>query len=214
MKKTGIADAVLSIFVIALILVVVFFGILVFSLPQPPRSSDAKPLPPGATTLWEKAEWEKYHGNVYQCGHFAEAAGPVVIVPSANATISRVSTRFALSPGEPPHDITSLTFTLSTKHAMKTVRYDDPSVNLTRIARTGAVSAIQKNSRNTLLERDEPVSVELDAEKMGFTSSSFGPDQRFVLAITPSGECYRGLVVRGRTPAGFSPGIPMEAIPE
>ncbi|MFA4850201.1 MAG: hypothetical protein WC626_10800 [Methanoregula sp.] len=214
MKKTGMADAILLIFIIALILVVIFFGILVFSLAQPPRSSDVKPLPSGATTLWEKAEWEKYHGNVYQCGYFAEAAGPVVFFPSANATISRVSTRFALTPGEPPHDITGITYTLSTEYAMKTVRYDDPSVNLTRIVRNGAATTIQKKSRNNLLERDESISVELDTEKMGFTSSAFGPNQRFVLAITPPEQCFRGLKIQGTTPAGFSPEIPMEVIPE
>jgi len=33
-------------------------------------------------------------------------------------------------------------YMLSTELAMKTVRYDDPSVNLIRIARTGAVATL------------------------------------------------------------------------
>jgi len=90
------------------------------SLAQSPPEEDA--------TLWEKSAWEKNHGNVHQCGYFVDAPDqdPLILYPSTFTTISNITFRFSLAPGEPMHEISNITYTLSNRYAMKTVRYGDP----------------------------------------------------------------------------------------
>ncbi|MCK9579807.1 MAG: hypothetical protein M0Q92_05080 [Methanoregula sp.] len=167
--------------------------------------------PPSAdATFYEKEKWETYHGSIPQCGYFAQQQGPLVLLPSTGSFISKVSTRYVLAPGDSPYDIKDITYTLSTRYAIKTVRYDDQSVNLSWVVGNNTATTIQKNPRDDLLEWKDSVSVELDTEKMGFGPSAFGPNQQFVLVITPKDECYRALEIWGWTPVLFSPGTPIE----
>jgi hypothetical protein len=210
MKNSEIALAIILILITMFVFITFFVGWGAFGFGNSANKYYSPP-PPSNATLWDKAEWEKYHGNVYQCGFFAEPVAPLMIFPSTNSTISKVSIRFAPAPGEPPRDVTNITYTLSTAYAIKTVRYDDPSINLTYGYWDGKGSGSQQSvPRDYLFEQNEDILVELNTEKMGFTSSTFGPNQRFVLAITPPDECFRALEIRGTTPAEFSQGIPIE----
>ena len=174
-----------------------------------PHSYNPSP-PPDDATLWEKAYWEKYHGNVYQCGWFAEFVEPVVLYSSTGSAISNISFRFAQMPGEQPHEIATISYTFSTRSAMKTVRYGDPSVNVTWLAwnRTPALSPADLT--NTRVEDNELVAVDLDVATMGIDASAVGPNQKFVLVITPADDCIRETTFRGKIPLVILPGSRME----
>lgn len=148
MKKTKIALAIIFILITVFFFITFFVGWGAFGFGHSANKYYSHP-PPSNATLWQKAEWEKYHGAVYQCGYFAETIRPLVIFPSTNSTISKVTIWFALSPGEPSNDIRNINYTLSTEYAMKTVRYNDPSVNLSWMEWNGTSFKIQKNPRIT-----------------------------------------------------------------
>ncbi len=168
----------------------------------PPPSDDA--------TLWEKEQWNKNHGNVAQCGWFAEFAGPVVMYSSPSSTVSNISFRFMQIPGEQPHEISALTFILSTRDDLKTVRYGDPAMKATWEAWNKTPAIRPGNISNTLIEDNELVTIELDTTKMGLKSSSIGPGRKFVLVVSPNDDCIREVVFFGKLPFLILPGNRME----
>jgi archaellin len=207
MKKTEIADATIPILIIFLIMVGVFFGFRAYEFGLLPYPHNAQSPSPNAT-LWEKAEWEKNHGGVCQCAPAFVLMGPILLFPSTNSTISKISFNVTLIPGMMPVDMKNTTFTLSTKNAEKTVRYDDPAVNLTSWFFDGTVINKQEFTENSPLYNGGLVFIELDLQKMGFTSPALGPDERFSLIITPP-TGYRFDITRV-TPAAFSLKNPIE----
>jgi len=172
------------------------------SLGQYPPEDDA--------TLWEKAAWEHNHGSVPQCGYFAESQGPVVLYPSSVTTISNMSFRFSLAPGEPTHEISNITYTLSNRYAMKAVRAGDPGVRVTYQPKNLLPGMLSGDLHNTILEGDEIATVELDMEKMGPGTPVLGPNQKFVVDIVPADYCSRDFIFLGTTPLAFLPGTPIE----
>jgi archaellin len=205
MKKSEIAIGTVLICIIAIILVIFFSGFRIFDIGI--LSQTVQQLPPNAT-IWEKADWEKNHGSVCQCSPAVELMGPILLFPSTNSTISKISFNITLTPGTMPLDMKNTTFTISTKDEEKTVRYDDPAVNLTRVLFDGSVMNKQEFSQNSQYYNGDPVFIELDLQKMGFRYPGLGPDERFSLIITPQ-PGYRFEITRG-TPAKFSLGSPME----
>jgi hypothetical protein len=202
LKKTEIALAI-TVLLLAAFIIITFFvgwGTFISSL----SGHNAQLLAPNAT-LWEKAEWERYHGDVCQCLPAFDLVGPILLFPSTNSSITKISFNVSLIPGMMPVDMKNATFTLSTRHAEKTVRYDNPAVNLTRWAYDGAMMNKQEFSENRSPEYNgDPVFIELDLDKMGFSSPALGPDERFSLVITPQ-TGYRIAITR-MTPAEFSAG--------
>jgi len=93
---------------------------------------------------------------------------------------------------------------------MKTVRYGDPAVKVTWQQRNGTPGMSPGDLRNTLVENDELVTVELDADLMGFGASVLGPDERFVLSVVPEDDCIRDFQLWGTTPSVFLPGTRVE----
>lgn len=209
MKRSKIAIAVILI-VIAGILAAVVFNV---PLPGIARYSNSlAQYPPEAdATLWEKTAWEKNHGNVPQCGYFAESQDPVILYPSTVTTISNISFRFSLVPGEPAHEISDITYTLSNRSAMKTVRSGDPGVRVTYQPKDLMPGMPAGDLHNSILEGDEIVTVELDLEKMGLETPVLGPNQKFVIDIVPTdSDCSRHFLLLGTTPLFFLPGTPIE----
>jgi len=209
MKKTEVALVMIFIIVIAGVCITFFVGWGTF-IPGRTSSSYHSQPPADDATLWEKAEWDRYHGSIPQCGWFAEPEGPIILYPLTGSTISNISFRFALIPGEPAHDISKITYILSTRHLMKTVRYGDPAVKVTWQQRNGTPGMSPGDLRNTLVENDELVTVELDADLMGFGASVLGPDERFVLSVVPEDDCIRDFQLWGTTPSVFLPGTRVE----
>ncbi len=175
------------------------------SLAQSPPEEDA--------TLWEKAAWEKNHGSVPQCGYFVDAQGqnPLVLYPSTFTTISNITFRFSLAPEEPSHEISNITYTLSNRYAMKTVRYGDPGVRVTYQPKKLMPGMFSGDLNNSILEGGEIATVELDWEKMGPNTPALGPNQKFVIELVPTDtDCSRNFLFIGTTPLVFLPGTPVE----
>ena len=204
MEKSEIVIATVLIGIIAIILVLVFFGFRIFSFGELSRTFEQSPA---NSTLWEKAEWDRFHGNICQCTPAFDLAGPIILFPSTNATISRVSYNVYLTPGTTLPDLKNTSFTLSTKNFEKMVYYDDPAINLTCVLTDGTVVNNREYSFNNLSKYGE-IYVELDLQRMGFTSPGLAPDERFSLVITPP-TGYRFAITRA-TPSEFSPGKPVE----
>jgi archaellin len=206
MKKSEIAFAIILILITAYIFITVFVGWGAFGFGQ---SLNPNASPPSANaTLFEKAELEKNHGGVCQCTPAFELMGPILLFPSTNSAISKLSFNVTLTPGMIPVDMKDTTFTLSTKNTEKTVRYDDPAVNLTRWSYDGTVMNKQEFSEKTSHYSGDPLFIELDLQKMGFASQSLGPDEQFSLVITPP-QGYRFAITR-TSPSEFSPGTQIE----
>jgi len=208
MERLKIAIALILI-VIAGILVAFVFNVNLPGIARYSHSLSQYP-PEDDATLWEKAAWEKNHGNVPQCGYFAESQGPVVLYPSSVITISTISFRFSLAPGEPTHEISNITYTLSNRYAMKTVRAGDPGVRVTCQPKILLPGMLPGDLHNTILEGDEIATVELDMEKMGPGTPVPGPNQKFVIDIVPVDYCSRDFIFLGTTPLLFLPGTPIE----
>jgi archaellin len=207
MKKSEIALAIICILITAYIFITVFVGWGAFGF-GPESISNISP-PSANETLFEKAEWEKYHGGICQCAAAFELLGPITLHPSTNSSISRISFNVSLVPGGPPaEDIKNTSFTLSTKNAERTVLYHDPAVNLTHWLYNGTLMNKQEFSVTTSHYNGDPLFIELDLQKMGFTSPSLGPGERFSLVITPP-QGYRFAITR-TTPVEFSPGTQIE----
>ena len=204
MKKSEIVIAAVLIGTIAIILFLIFFGFRIFSVGELSRTFEQSPA---NSTLWEKAEWERYHGNACQCSPAFELLGTIQLTPSTPSSLSKISFNVSPIPGTTGDDIKNSTFMLSTKNTEKTIHYRDPAVNLTCFYRGTAIS--KKNfSENNLNINGDTFFIELDLEKMGFTSPGLGPDERFSLVITaPTG--YRFAITRA-TPSEFLPGKPVE----
>jgi hypothetical protein len=205
-SKTAIA---LILIVIAGILVAILFNVNLPGIARYSHSLGQYP-PEEDATLWEKAAWENNHGSVPQCGFFADSQGPVILYPSSFITISNISFRFSLAPGEPVHEISNITYTLSNHYAMKTVRAGDPGVRVTYQPKSLLPGMLPGDLHNTILEGDEIVSVELDMEKMGPGTPVLGPNQKFVVDIVPVDYCSRDFIFLGTTPLTFLPGTPIE----
>ncbi|MFA7694499.1 MAG: hypothetical protein WCX63_03080 [Methanoregula sp.] len=208
MERSKIAIALILI-VIACILAAVLFNV---KLPGIARYSHslAQYPPEDDATLWEKAAWENNHGNVPQCGFFAQSLGPLVLYPSTFTTISNITFRFTLAPGEPAQEISNITYTLSNRYAMKTVRYGDPGVRLTYQPKNLVPGMLPGDLHNSILEGDEIATVELDLEKMGPDAPVLGPNQKFVVDLVPTADCSRNFIFLGTTPLVFMPGTPIE----
>jgi len=204
MKKSEIAIAIILISIIAIILMVIFFGFRIFDTGVLFRTVQQSPA---NATLWEKTEWERYHGSACQCTPAFDLAGSIMLLPSTNATISRVSYKVYLTPGTTLPDLKNTSFTLSAKNFEKTVYYDDPAINLTCVLIDSTVVNNREDSFNNLSKYGD-VNVELDLQRMGFTTPGLGPDERFSLVITPP-TGYRFAITRS-TPVEFTPGKPME----
>lgn len=175
------------------------------SLAQSPPEEDA--------TLWEKSAWEKNHGNVLQCGYFVDAQNqdPLILYPSTFTTISNITFRFSLAPEEPMHEISNITYTLSNRYAMKTVRYGDPGVRVTYQPKKLVSGMCQGDLNNSILECNETATVELDLGKMGPDTPVLGPNQKFVIDLVPTDtDCGRNFLFIGTTPLVFFPGTPIE----
>ena len=204
MEKSKIVIVTFLIGIIAIILALIFFGFRIFTVGESSRTLEQSPA---NSTLWEKAEWERYHGNVCQCSPAFELLGTIQLTPSTPSTHSKISFNVSPIPGTTGDDIKNSTFTLSTKNTEKTIHYRDPAVNLTCFYRGTAIS--KKNfSENNLDINGDTFFIELDLQKMGFPSPGLGPDERFSLVIiSPTG--YRFAITRS-TPSEFPPGKPVE----
>ena len=200
MKKTHIAILCILVFIITIIVIGVFFGHLLvqLGLQHPPYYGQS---PSEDATLFEKAEWEEHHGSICQCIIPIRFSGPIILHPGTDKSISIISFNLKLFPGELPLDMANASFTLSTKNAERTVRYDDPSAN---VSWNGSAT----DSHDTILNDNDLLHVDLNIEKMGFASAALGPGERFSLIITPSGW-YR-LPLTRTTPNEFSPGSSIE----
>ena len=97
--------------------------------------------------------------------------------------------------------MTKVNFTLSTTNAEKTVGYHDPAVNV-------SWSGSKTNKSDDILEYNEQVHIELDTVKMGFTSSTFGRNQKFSLIVTP--PVSKRYAITRITPDVLQPGVTME----
>ncbi|MDD1690932.1 MAG: hypothetical protein LUQ66_09750 [Methanoregula sp.] len=208
MERSKLAIALILI-VIAGILVAIVFNVNLPGIARYSHSLGQYP-PEDDATLWEKAAWEKNHGSVPQCGFFADSQGPVVLYPSSFITISNLSFRFSLAPGEPVHEISNITYTLSNRYAMKTVRAGDPGVRVTCQKKILLPGMLPGDLNNSVLEGDEIATVELDMEKMGPGTPVLGPNQKFVVDIVPADNCSRDFIILGTTPLAFLPGTPIE----
>jgi hypothetical protein len=201
---------VLIFIVIAGMLVAILFNVNLPGIARYSHSLGQYP-PEDDATLWENAAWEQNHGNVPQCGFFADSQGPVVLNPSSVTTISKISFRFSLAPGEPEHEISNISYTLSNRYAMKTVRAGDPGVRVTYQPKKLMPGMLPGNLNNTVLEGDETATVELDLEKMGPGVPILGPNQKFVIDSVPTDtDCSRHFLLVGVTPLVFLPGAPIE----
>lgn len=210
MKKLGIVLAVVVFIVIIAFVYILFFvgwGTLLSGKNSYPYGI---PPPPEDATLWEKEQWNKNHGNVAQCGFFAKFEGPVVMYSSPSSTVSNVSFRFMQIPGEQPHEISSLTFILSTRDDLKTVRYGDPAMKVTWHVWNKTPAIRPGNISNTLIEDNELVTIDLDMAKMGLESSALGPGSKFVLVASPNDDCIREAVFFGKLPFLILPKNRME----
>lgn len=208
MERSKLAIALILI-VIAGILVAIVFNVNLPGIARYSHSLGQYP-PEDDATLWEKAAWEKNHGSVPQCGFFADSQGPVVLYPSSFITISNLSFRFSLAPGEPVHEISNITYTLSNRYAMKTVRAGDPGVRVTCQKKILLPGMLPGDLNNSVLEGDEIATVELDMEKIGPGTPVLGPNQKFVVDIVPADNCSRDFIILGTTPLAFLPGTPIE----
>ncbi|MFA5268319.1 MAG: hypothetical protein WC379_10140 [Methanoregula sp.] len=204
MKKSEIVIAAVLIGIIAAILILIFFGLRIFDIGELSRTVQQSPA---NATLWEKAEWVRYHGNVCQCSPAFELSGTIQLTPSTYSSISKISFNVSPIPGTTGNDIKNSTFTVSTKNTEKTIHYRDPAVNLTCFYRGTAIRKKNFSENNPEINGDS-FFIELDLQKMGFTSPGLGPDERFSLIITPP-TGYRFAITRS-TPSEFSPGKPVE----
>lgn len=205
MKKSEIALAIILILITAYIFITVFVGWGAFGFGRG-LNPNASPPSPNAT-LFEKAEWEEHHGSICQCSPAFELKGPIQLFPVSDYGISKVSFNVSLSPGMIPVEMKNTSFTISTKNIEKTVRYTDPAVKLMWIMENGTVMSKQDYPLIRPFYRGT-VFVELDLQKMGFSSTGLCPEERFSLIITPpSGYHY---AITRATPYEFSQGVPIE----
>jgi len=215
MKKFRITISVTLILVLAVLLVWIFLGVSHFNSGCPTNTSltqlttypnNTQSLFENAT-LWEKSEWEEHHGSVCQCIPEVGYVGPIVLHPKTDTTISDISFNLSLSPGNTPVDLTNTEFTLSTQNAEHIVRYGDPAVTGLWIRSSNHAPTLSQN----ILGNDEMLHIDLNIEKMGFSSSLLGPNERFSLIVTPT-MGYR-ISVTSSTPGNFSAGAPIEISP-
>ena len=119
MKKIEIVIAAVTLIaIVTFVYILLFVGWGSVLSGNSPHSYNPSP-PPDDATLWEKQKWEKDHGNVAQCGWFAVFVEPVVLYSSDGSAVSNISFRFAQIPGEQPHEIATISYTFSTRSAMK-----------------------------------------------------------------------------------------------
>ena len=210
MKQFEIIIAAVTLIAIVAFVYILFFvgwgSVLSGNSPHPYSPSP----PPEDATLWEKQKWEKDHGNVAQCGWFADVVEPVLLYSSTGSAVSNISFRFAQIPGEQPHEIATISYTFSTRSAMKTARYGDPSVRVTWSASNRTPALPPADLTNTLVEDNELVAVDMDLATMGFDAAAAGPNQKFILVVTPADECIRQATFRGKIPLVMLPGSRME----
>lgn len=223
MKKTDIAIALTFIIVISLVVVWFFSGVRVtsegnnvytvdsgrtvyiFNFNAGSTTYPSHATPPSANaTLWEKAEWSERHGSIRQSLQKMEFSSPIVLQPARNASIGIIS--FNLSqPGHvrsPPVNMTNARITLSTKNEERTVLLSDSSV------RSSFAGSISSESSASLLSHGSVLYIDLDTQKMGFTTIPLGPGERFSLIITPENEERIGIT--REIPARYSPAAPLE----
>jgi len=204
MKKTHIAILCILVFIITIILIGVFFGHLLvrLGLQHPPYFGQP---PAEDATLWQKAEWERLHGAIPTCGYpsiFIE--GPVALVSTKNYSISYVAFNLTHSDRGESQDMTNVSITISTAEKEKTVRTEDPSVNLTLFTET---RKIQGEYNFSYFESKETVRIKIDTEKMGFTATDLSPDQKMSLIITPSSTGCVKYAATITIPGELGPGV-------
>jgi len=185
MKKTHITILCILVFIITIILIGVFCGHLLvrLGLQHPPYFGQT---PAEDATLWQKAEWERLHGAIPTCGYppiFIE--GPVALVSTKNYSISYVAFNLTRRDTGQVQDIdmTNVSITISTTEKEKTVRTEDPSVNLTLFTETRKIQGVDNFS---YFESKETVRIKIDTEKMGFIATDLGSFKKMSLIITPS----------------------------
>jgi hypothetical protein len=182
MKKPTLAIQLTLIVIAAIILNVVFWGFWLFHYGQPAYAFNAKP-PAANATLWQKEQWEQYHGAICTCFPSFSFKSPVILLSGKNSSISYIAFNItdSMSHSTVPN-MTGVDITVSTTTVQKTVRADDLSVNLTRLTET---RKIQGEYNFSYFESDETVQINIDMEKMGFSSNDIVPDQKVSLIVTP-----------------------------
>ena len=208
MKHVEMVIGVITLLTIIAFVSLIFFvgwGRLGFGPGQPFEPS---PLLPDST-LYEKTEWETYHGNVCLCAPAYDLQGPVRVLPVSGAEIAKIAFTMSGSPAGHPDDVKDVRFMVSTNDEEKSVRPGDPAVTLLWIASEGEMVDNRGLSQNAGSFRDGPVHVELDLMKMGFTSPALGPEERFSLVLVPPGEGFPYAITRA-TPDLFIPGTRMD----
>jgi len=139
--------------------------------------------PSDNATLWQKEQWERYHGAICTCVPIFNFQGPVTLVSTNNNTVSSIIFNItdSVSLGDVPN-MTGVNITVSTATVQKTVHADCQSVNISRFTETRKV---RDEYNFSYFVSNETVQVNIDLGKMGFTSNDVVPNQKLSLVLTP-----------------------------
>ena len=148
---------------------------------------------PSNLTLWEKLQTPNQYS---MCSEAIQHIGYVSVYSPGNDRIKLIYLKFGTVPGMQV-DLTKTNFTISTANYSRTLRYGDMGLSLSGVR--------QKNV--TLLDQNDIVDLEFNLTEMGFTDETFGPDQRFVIAIVSpdDGRCNNVFSRRFTTPHHLEP---------
>ncbi len=144
-------------------------------------------------TLWEKSQTPNRYS---MCSEAVAQVGYLSVYSPGNDRIKTIFFRIGATPGIPV-DLTKTNFTISTANYSRTLRIGDKGLLLN--------GYYQKNV--TILDKNEVVDLEFNLTEMGFTDETFGPNQRFVIAIVSpeDGSCNNVFFRRFTTPKHLEP---------
>jgi len=192
MKKTEIALAIILILITAFIFITVFVGWGAFFFMLSLTNLNAQ-SPSSNTTLWEKSQTPNKHS---MCSEAIQQIGHLSVYSPGNDQIKTIFFTIGSAPGM-QIDLMKTNFTISTANYTKTLRYGDIGLSLRGI----------KKKNVTILDQYEYVDLEFNLTEMGFTDETFGPDQRFLIAIVSpeDGSCNNIFFRRFSTPHYLEP---------
>jgi hypothetical protein len=132
---------------------------------------------PSNLTLWEKSQTPNHYS---MCMNTVQEVGYFSVYSPGNDRIKNIFFRIATGPGMVV-DLKKTTFTVSTANYSRTLHPGDKGLFLSEYNQTNL----------TLLDQYNMVDLEFNLTEMGFTDETFGPDQRFVIAIVSpeDGHC-------------------------
>jgi archaellin len=148
---------------------------------------------PSNLTLWEKSQTPNKHS---MCLEAIQQIGHLSVYSPGNDQIKTIFFTIGSAPGM-QIDLMKTNFTISTANYTKTLRYGDIGLSLRGIKKKNVI----------ILDQYEYVDLEFNLSEMGFTDETFGPDQRFIIAIVSpeDGSCNNIFVRRFSTPHHLEP---------